>query len=69
VILNEACRTIDLLDSLQAAIDRDGPLQRWGEGARAILLQTSGPSCCRRVAPAPHRASEVLASLGIPADD
>jgi hypothetical protein len=32
VILKEACRTIDLLDSLQAAIDRDGLLQA---GARA----------------------------------
>jgi hypothetical protein len=37
VSLKEACRTIDLLDSLQAAINRDGPLQRWGEGSRAIL--------------------------------
>jgi hypothetical protein len=35
VILKEACRTIDLLDSLQAAIDQDGPLQPWGEGSRA----------------------------------
>jgi hypothetical protein len=56
VSLKEACRTIDLLDSLQAAIDRDGPLQRWGEGSRAILRR---PSCAT-----PHRASEAVGLAG-----
>ena len=46
--LKEACRTIDLLDSLQAAIDRDGLLQRWGEGSRAILPRPSYASTASR---------------------
>jgi hypothetical protein len=61
VILKEACRPIDLLDSLQAAIDQDGPLQRWGEGSRAY---PAAPELRQ------HRIAlaRLLASLGIPAD-
>jgi len=44
VILKEAYRTIDLL----TAFDRDGPLQRWGEGSRAILRHTSCASTASR---------------------
>jgi hypothetical protein len=61
VILKEACRTIDLLDSLQAAIDRDGPLQRWGEGSRA---HPAAPELRQ------HRIAlaRLVATLGIPDD-
>jgi hypothetical protein len=62
VILKEACRTIDLLDSLQAIIDRDGPVLPWGDGSRA---HPAGVELRQ------HRIAlaRLLASLGIPADD
>jgi hypothetical protein len=61
VILKEACRTIDLLGELQAAVDRDGPLQRWGEGSRS---HPAVPELRQ------HRLvlGRLLATLGIPAD-
>lgn len=34
-LLLEVARTVDLLDLLQVAIDRDGPLSPWGDGLRA----------------------------------
>jgi hypothetical protein len=35
LILKEACHTVDLLDVLQASVDRDGPVLPWGAGVRA----------------------------------
>jgi hypothetical protein len=62
VILKEACRTIDLLDSLQGALDSDGPLQSWGEGVR----QHPAVPATRD-----HRIAlaRLLAALGIPGDE
>jgi hypothetical protein len=62
VILKEACRTIDLLDSLQAAIDADGPLQPWGDGLR----QHPAVPATRD-----HRIAlaRLLAALGIPGEE
>jgi hypothetical protein len=62
VILKEACRTIDLLDGFQAAIDRDGPVLAWGEGVRA---HPAAPELRQ------HRIAlaRLLAALGIPGEE
>jgi hypothetical protein len=60
--LKEASRTVDLLDDLQAAIDRDGPVLPWGDGGvRAHPAAVEARQ---------HRIvlTRMLASLGIPAD-
>ena len=62
VILKEACRTIDLLDSLQAALDSDGPLQSWGEGVRQHPAVPASRD--HRIA-----LARLLAALGIPGDE
>jgi hypothetical protein len=35
VIMKEMCRTIDLLDGLQAVVDAEGVVLPWGDGIRA----------------------------------
>jgi hypothetical protein len=62
VILTGACRTIDLLDNLQMIIDRDRPLQRWGEDSRSHPAMPESRQ--HRIA-----LARLLAALGIPADD
>jgi hypothetical protein len=62
LVLREACRTVDLLDTLQAAIDEDGPLQRWGEGSKAHPAAVEVRQ---------HRVTlaRLLGVLAIPVDD
>jgi hypothetical protein len=61
VILREVCRTIDLLDSLQVLIERDGAVLKWGDGVRA----NPAVSELRQ-----HRLvlARLVTSLGIPPD-
>lgn len=61
IILREACRTVDLLDQLQRSIDEDGPVVRWGDGARANPAAVEARQ--HRIA-----LARLIASLGIPSD-
>src|SRR4051794_1234770 len=62
-LLTEACRTIDLLDQLEAAIAAaDGLTMPWGEGVR---LHPAVPEVrAQRVA-----LARLVAALGIPAEE
>jgi hypothetical protein len=62
LVLKECCRTVDLLDDLQASLDQDGPVLPWGEGVRA---HPAAPELRQ------HRVAlaRLLAVLSIPADD
>ena len=62
VILHEACRTVDLLNALQALIDKGGPLLPWGDGSRAHPAAVEARQ--HRIA-----LARLIASLGIPVDD
>ena len=62
IMLKEACRTVDLLDQLQALIDRDGPVLPWGEGTRANPAAVEARQ--HRIA-----LARLVASIGIPDED
>lgn len=61
-IMREACRTVDLLDQLQALIDKEGPVLPWGEGSRANPAAVEARQ--HRIA-----LARLIASLGIPMDE
>src|SRR3954452_23480834 len=61
-LLTEACRTVDLLDQLEAAIAADGLTMPWGEGVRLDPAVPEGRA--QRVALARR-----VPALGIPAEE
>src|SRR5690349_20287444 len=58
-LLREACRTLDGIDSLQSAVDRDGPLNLSPQGLRAhpALVELRQQRIC---------FARLVAQLGIP---